>query len=152
MQEHCWGWQTLIFNRTTRCWEERNYIVLLPFQSVKKQFLWTPSGIISLMYDCVVVRSNALGLSGMPCWSKCPYISDRVQRLRVWSWEHGAEHCGASRVKLAEICSALHRSGRAGVGHGFSTGQLHFHCSGGVCCSTSGHKQSHINTHAHSLA
>lgn len=92
--------QTLIFNLTTRCWGERNYIVLFPFQQSEKAIFMNPPVIISLMYDCVVVRSNALGLSGMQCWSKWPYISDRVQRMRAWGWALRSQQGEAGRDLL----------------------------------------------------
>lgn len=40
-------------------------IVFLPFQQSEKAIFMNPSVIILLMYDCVVVMSNALGLSGV---------------------------------------------------------------------------------------
>ncbi len=74
-------------------------LVAIPAVCEKAIFM-KPPGIISLMYDCVVVRSNALGLSGMQCWSKSPYISDRVQRLRAWSWALRSQQGEAGRDLL----------------------------------------------------
>lgn len=66
----------------------------------KKAIFMNPPVIISLMYDCIVVRSNALGLSCMQCWSKWPYISDRVQRMRAWGWALRSQQGEAGRDLL----------------------------------------------------
>lgn len=92
--------KTLIFNLTNRCCEERNYIVLLPFQQSEKAIFINPPVIISLMYDCIVVSSNALGLSGMQCWRKCSYISDRVPRMRAWGLAMRSQQGEAGRDLL----------------------------------------------------